>query len=83
MKSVGCEKCNKSGFKGRMAIHEALYFAKDIRELIVRAGEDIDEDAVRTQSRADGTLTLRDSGLQKVKQGTPSLLEVLAGTMDE
>lgn len=81
--AAGCEKCNNSGFKGRMAIHEALYFTKDIRELIVRAGEEIDEDAVRRQSKADGTLTLRDSGLEKVKSGTTSLQEVLAGTMDE
>jgi type IV pilus assembly protein PilB len=81
--AVGCEKCNNSGYKGRMAIHEALYFTKGIRDLIVRAGDDIDEDAVRIQSRKDGTLTLRDSGLEKVKQGQTSLAEVLAGTMDE
>ena len=66
-----------------MAIHEALYFTKDIRELIVRAGDEVDEDAVRVQAKKDGSLTLRDSGLQKVKLGTTSLQEVLAGTMDE
>lgn len=81
--AVGCEKCNGSGYKGRMAIHEALYFTKDIRELVVRAGDEIDEDAVRLQSRKDGTLTLRDSGLEKVKLGITSLEEVLAGTMDD
>ena len=81
--AAGCEKCNNSGYKGRMAIHEALYFTKDIRELIVRAGEEIDEDAVRKQAKLDGTLTLRDSGLERVKLGTTSLQEVLAGTMDE
>jgi len=80
---VGCERCNGSGYKGRMAIHEALYFTKDIRELVVRAGEEIDEDAVRMQSRKDGTLTLRESGLQKVKLGLTSLEEVLSGTMDD
>ncbi|MEN8193534.1 MAG: GspE/PulE family protein [Bacteroidota bacterium] len=79
----GCEKCNKTGYKGRMAIHEALYFTKDIRELIVRSGEEIDEDAVRVQSKKDGSLSLRDSGLEKVKLGLTSLQEVLAGTMDE
>ncbi len=81
--AVGCEKCNKSGYKGRMAIHEALYFTKEIRELIVRAGEEVDEDAVRMQSRKDGTLTLRDSALEKVKQGLSSIEEALAGTMDD
>jgi type IV pilus assembly protein PilB len=81
--AVGCEKCHHTGYKGRMAIHEALYFTKEIRELIVKAGEDVDEDAVRQQSRADGTLTLRESGLEKVKLGLTSLAEVLAGTMDD
>jgi type IV pilus assembly protein PilB len=81
--AVGCEMCNKSGYKGRMAIHEALYFTKDIRELVVRAGEEVDEDAVRQQSKKDGTLTLRGSGLEKVKLGLTSLEEVLSGTMDD
>jgi type IV pilus assembly protein PilB len=81
--AVGCEKCHHTGYKGRMAIHEALYFTKEIRELIVKAGEDVDEDAVRQQSKADGTLTLRESGLEKVKLGLTSLAEVLAGTMDD
>ncbi len=81
--AVGCEKCNKSGYKGRMAIHEALYFTKEIRELIVRAGDEVDEDAVRIQAKKDGSLTLRDSGIQKVRLGLTSLQEVLASTMDE
>lgn len=81
--AVGCEKCNQSGYKGRMAVHEALYFTSAIRELVVRAGEEVDEDAVRQQARKDGTLNLRESGLEKVKQGATSLTEVLAGTMDE
>ena len=29
--AVGCEKCNNTGYKGRLAIHEALYFTKEIR----------------------------------------------------
>ncbi len=81
--AVGCETCNGSGYKGRMAIHEALYFTKEIRELVVRAGEEIDEDAVRMQSKRDGTLTLRESGLEKAKLGLTSLEEVLSGTMDD
>jgi len=39
MMLLGCEKCNQSGYKGRMAIHEALYFTKEARRLIVSAGE--------------------------------------------
>jgi type IV pilus assembly protein PilB len=41
---VGCEKCNNLGYKGRAAIHEALYFSKDIRRAILDSGGDIDEE---------------------------------------
>ncbi|MFC2133565.1 GspE/PulE family protein [Bacteroidota bacterium] len=81
--AVGCDKCNNTGYKGRMAIHEALFFTKEIRQLIVNAGEEIDEDAVRTQARKDGTYNLRESGLEKVKLGLTSIQEVIAGTMEE
>jgi len=81
--AVGCPKCNNTGYKGRMAIHEALYFTKEIREMVVSAGEEINEDAIRQQSKKDGSLNLRESGLEKVKLGLTSIQEVLAGTMDE
>jgi len=80
---AGCPKCNNSGYKGRLAIHEALYFTKAIRELIVKSGEDVDEEAVRRQSKLDGTLNLREAGLEKVKIGFTSIAEVFAATMDE
>lgn len=79
----GCEKCNGTGYKGRMAIHEALYFTKAIRQLIVGAGEEVDEDAVRKQAKADGTYNLRESGLEKVKLGLTSIHEVIGATMEE
>jgi type IV pilus assembly protein PilB len=82
-KAHGCEKCNRTGYKGRMAIHEALYFTKEIRELIVNSGNEVDEEAVRKQAKKDGTLNLRESGLEKVKDGLTSLEEVLASTMEE
>ncbi len=80
--AVGCPKCNNTGYKGRLAIHEALYFSKEIRNLIVRSGEEVDEEAVRVQARKDGTLTLRDSGLEKVMQGLTTVQEVLAATTE-
>lgn len=79
----GCNKCNNTGYKGRIAIHEALYFTKEIRQLIVRSGIEVDEEKLRVQAKVDGMLTLRDAGLEKVKLGITSLEEVLAGTSDE
>ena len=78
--AVGCDQCHHSGYKGRMAIHEALYFTKEIRQIIVRSGEDVDEEKIRIQARKDGTHSLRESGLEKVKLGLTSLTEVLSAT---
>ncbi|MCF8241663.1 MAG: GspE/PulE family protein [Melioribacteraceae bacterium] len=80
---VGCEHCHGSGYKGRLAIHEALYFTKPIRELIVRSGDEVDEEKVRIQAKKDGTHNLRESGLEKVKLGMTSIQEVIASTMEE
>ncbi|MGE5412312.1 MAG: GspE/PulE family protein, partial [Clostridiales bacterium] len=41
---VGCPKCGNTGYKGRIAVHEALYFTREIRQLIVQAGDDVDEE---------------------------------------
>ena len=81
--AVGCDDCSGIGYKGRMAIHEALYFTREIRYLIVKSGEEVDEEQIRMQAKKDGTLTLRESGLEKVKMGMSTIEEVLSSTMEE
>ncbi len=80
---VGCEECHHTGYKGRLAIHEALYFTKEIRQIIVQSGSDVDEESIRVQAKKDGSQSLRESGLEKVKLGLTSLEEVLAATTDD
>lgn len=80
---VGCPKCNNGGYKGRLAIHEALYFTKEIRELIVKSGTEVDEESIRQQSKKDGTLNLREAGFEKVKLGLTSIQEVMASTTED
>lgn len=82
-KPVGCDQCSGTGYKGRLAIHEALYFTKEIRQLIVGSGVEVDEESIRVQAKKDGSFNLRDSGLEKVKLGITSIEEVLASTSDE
>lgn len=79
----GCIKCNGTGYKGRMAIHEALYFTKEIRQIIVRSGIEVDEEKIRIQAKKDGSKSLRDSGMEKVILGLSSIEEVIASTSDE
>jgi type IV pilus assembly protein PilB len=81
-KAVGCDKCN-GGYKGRAAIHEALYFTKEIKNIILNAGDKVDENAVREQATKDGMWTLRRSGMERMKEGSTTLEEVIATTVDE
>lgn len=81
--AVGCERCSKTGYKGRLAIHEALYFTTELRQIIVRSGDDVDEEKIRNQAKKDGSLNLRESGFEKAKTGLTSIEEVIAGTMEE
>ena len=82
-KPVGCDKCNGTGYKGRAAIHEALYFSKDIKRLILESGGDIDEEKIKDQAVKNGMLTLRASGRERIKEGATSIEEVIAITLDD
>lgn len=81
-KPVGCDKCN-GGWKGRAAIHEALYFTKAVKDIILNAGEKVDENAIREQASKDGMWTLRRSGMERMKEGTTALEEIIATTTEE
>ncbi len=79
---VGCDKCN-GGWKGRTAIHEALYFTREIKQLIVGAGTDVNENAIREQAIKDGMWTLRRSGMERMIEGVTTLEEVVATTTED
>ena len=80
--SVGCDKC-RSGYKGRTAVMEALFFTKEIRQLIIEAGEVIDEEAIKNQAVKDGMLTLRASGRERIKEGITTMEEIAAITVED
>lgn len=79
---VGCIHCIK-GYKGRTAIHEVLYFTKEIRQLIMEAGTSINEEALRQTAIKQGMRTLRESGLELVKKGITTVEEIAAMTTDD
>jgi len=80
---VGCKDCY-GGFKGRVAIMEALLFNKEIRHMIFKAGDEIDEDALRDVAiKKNGMLTLRASGRERIKEGLTTCEEVLAATTEQ
>ncbi|MGB7848001.1 MAG: ATPase, T2SS/T4P/T4SS family [Candidatus Acidiferrum sp.] len=70
----GCEQCNQTGSKGRLAIHELLIVNNEIRELISRRAP---EHAIRKAARNAGMRTLLEDGIGKAAQGLTTLEEVV------
>ncbi len=79
---VGCPECLQ-GYKGRTAIHEALYFHKNIRQLILQSDTFVDEEKLREIASKNGMRTLRHSGIELIKKGITSVDEVATITMEE
>lgn len=80
--AVGCDQCH-GGYKGRVAIHEVLYFSKEIQQIIFEAGKEIDEERLRETARKQGMQTLRGAGRERIKQGLSTLAEVGQATMED
>jgi len=80
--AVGCEECIK-GYKGRAAIHEALLFTKEIKRIILDAKENIDEESILSEAVKNGMLTLRRSGIERIKQGITTCEEVAHATAED
>ncbi|HWP47514.1 MAG TPA: type IV-A pilus assembly ATPase PilB [Candidatus Limnocylindrales bacterium] len=79
-KGKGCEMCNKTGYKGRIALYEVMVVKPNIRELILRGAS---TDELKAQAIQNGMLTLRASGLAKLKEGITSLEQVLSVTLGD
>lgn len=76
-KPVGCEKCNKSGYRGRTGIFELLVVDESLRHLLF---EKASIDTMQQHALEQGMKTLRNHGLEKVQQGITSIDEVLSVT---
>ena len=79
---IGCSDCIK-GYRGRTAIHEALYFTKEIRQLILDAGSSVNEEAIRQLALKNGMRTLRMNALELLKRGKTTVEEVASVTADD
>lgn len=81
-KAVGCAQCFE-GYKGRIAISEALLFNREIRREILRARDEINEEMIRNLAEQNGMLSLRQSGKERIKAGLTTLQEVVATTVEQ
>ncbi|MBI2349500.1 MAG: GspE/PulE family protein [Deltaproteobacteria bacterium] len=74
----GCDACNKTGYKGRIGLHELLVATDQLKVLIQRRASVAD---LLKQAKADGMLTLVQDGIVKSIQGYTDLMQVKAVAM--
>ena len=77
-KGSGCEKCNKTGYKGRVGLYEVMDITDELRELVLVGASGLE---LRRKAIEEGMLTLRMSGLRKVKDGLTTIEEVARETV--
>jgi type IV pilus assembly protein PilB len=76
-KPVGCDRCNGSGYKGRVGIYQIMPISEEIERIILAHGTALE---IEHQAKREGVKSLREAGLVKVKIGLTSLEEVLGCT---
>ena len=74
---MGCEQCNKNGYRGRAGIHELMTVSHSLRHLI-QTGRRADE--LQRQALCEGMRTLRQDGIEKVLAGVTTIEEVRASS---
>lgn len=73
----GCQNCNQTGYKGRIAIYEVMVMHESLKELVLRGGSvaELKREAVKL-----GMSTLRMSAIQKVREGQTTIEETVRVT---
>jgi type IV pilus assembly protein PilB len=77
-KGTGCKTCNNTGYKGRIGLYEVMEVTDEIRELILIGASSLE---LRKRAIEDGMITLRESGLFKIRNGLTTLEEVVRETV--
>jgi len=70
---VGCEKCNNTGYKGRIGIYEGMKLNEEVNKVIEYNSSDTE---IAKAAAAQGILTMTQDGIIKVLQGITSLDEL-------
>jgi type IV pilus assembly protein PilB len=78
-KGAGCQTCNGTGYKGRVAIYEVLDFSQTLKEMVLRGESAIE---IKKQAVKEGMKSLRMSALTKFAEGRTTIEEALSMTME-
>ncbi|MDH3493223.1 MAG: type IV-A pilus assembly ATPase PilB, partial [Acidobacteriota bacterium] len=77
-KGKGCDRCNNTGYKGRVGLFEVMEMTDELRELVIIGASSIE---IRKKAIETGMLSLRESGLSKLREGITTIEEVVKETV--
>jgi type IV pilus assembly protein PilB len=76
----GCNNCNNTGYKGRVALYEVMPFTDPLKELVLQGASAAE---IKTEMIRGGVQSLRMAGIQKILEGVTTPEEVLRTTVDD
>ncbi|MCG8455718.1 MAG: Flp pilus assembly complex ATPase component TadA, partial [Holophagales bacterium] len=77
-KGRGCDQCGDTGYKGRTGLYEVMKIDDELRDLILSGASSLE---LREKAIENGMISLRGSGLQKIRDGMSSIEEVVRETV--
>ncbi|MEE9219838.1 MAG: type IV-A pilus assembly ATPase PilB [Acidobacteriota bacterium] len=77
-KGQGCQICNNTGYKGRVGVYEVMEISEGLREMILTGASTLE---LKKTAMEEGMVTLRGSGLQKLREGSTTIEEVVRETV--
>ena len=77
-KGRGCDACINTGYKGRVGLYEVMEVTDELRELIIIGASAME---LRKKAVDLGMITLRESGLYKIREGITTIEEVVKETV--
>jgi len=77
-KGRGCQTCNGTGYKGRVGLYEVMEVTDSLRELILIGASSLE---LRKKAEDEGMISLRESGLYKIREGITTIDEVVRETV--
>ena len=74
MEDKGCDKCNDSGYKGRIALYGVMPLGDELKEFILEGASSME---LKRAGKKSGMKTLRQSGLEKIPNGVTTVDEIV------
>jgi type IV pilus assembly protein PilB len=77
-KGRGCTVCNNTGYKGRVGLYEVMEITDELREMILCGASSLE---LKNKALEQGMISLRQSGLRKIRDGLTTVEEVVRETV--